>query len=38
MLLVWLILSAGCNRRDGGAASKASILHLFVILYLFWRC
>ena len=33
VLLVWLILSAGMNRPDEGA-SDASILHLFVILYL----
>ena len=34
VLLVWLILSAGMNRPDEGA-SNASILQLFVILYLF---
>ena len=33
MLLVWLILSAGFNRPDEPAAD-ASILHLFVIMYL----
>jgi hypothetical protein len=34
VLMVWLILSAGFNRPDEPAGS-ASILHLFVILYLF---
>jgi hypothetical protein len=33
LLLVWLILSAGFNRPDEPAAD-ASILHLFVIMYL----
>jgi uncharacterized membrane protein YhaH (DUF805 family) len=33
LLLVWLILSAGFNRPDESAA-EASILHLFVIIYL----
>jgi hypothetical protein len=33
LLLLWLILSAGFNRPDESAAD-ASILHLFVIIYL----
>jgi uncharacterized membrane protein YhaH (DUF805 family) len=33
VFLVWLILSAGFNRPDE-AAANASILHLFVIIYL----